>query len=80
MLKNLFKKKKQEVNNESLIGKRAVLIHDATVFQYGTVEINEKRYSIKLEDGSELCVGNTVEVVSVEDSHLIVKKVENVQA
>ena len=79
MLKNLFKKKKQETNREELIGRKAELIHDSTVFQYGTVMIDGERYSVKLEDGTELSVGHIVEVVAIKDSHLIVRKSNDAQ-
>lgn len=79
MLKNLFKKKKQETNREELIGRKAELIHDSTVFQYGTVMIDNERHSVRLEDGSELSVGHTVEVVAIKDSHLIVRKIDDAQ-
>lgn len=72
---NIFKKKETKPEPKSLIGRQAELYHDATVFQYGTVFIDDVRYSVKLFDGSELCKGNKVEVIQVNDSHLVVKKV-----
>lgn len=73
MLKKLFNRKNDVP--VSLIGQQAELFHDATVFQYGTIFLNNKRYSVRTEDGSELCKGTTVEVVAENSSHLVVKKV-----
>jgi membrane-bound ClpP family serine protease len=70
----MFKKKKH-VNHIPLVGQRAELVHDATVFQYGTIFLNGERYSVKTNDGSELCKGRTVEVLAENDSHLIVRAV-----
>ena len=73
---SIFKKKENKpIDKNSLIGRRAELYHDATIYQYGTVFIDDVRYSVKLEDGSELCKGNMVEVVGVTDCPLIVKRV-----
>ena len=74
MLSRLFKK--QEETKVSFVGRKTQIVHDVTVFQTGTVFFDDIRCSVKTEDGSELCKGTWVEVVSEAHPHLIVKKIE----
>ena len=62
MFNKLFKGKKNE--STTVIGYRGELIHDATVYQHGTMMIDGVRYSVKIDDGSELIKGTVVEVIS----------------
>lgn len=77
MFTKLFKNKQEE--KKSVIGRQAELVHDLTVFQYGTVFVDGTRYSVKAEDGTELCKGTKVEVLSEDTPYgstiLTVKKV-----
>lgn len=74
MFSKLFQKKESE--KVSFVGRTAKLVHDATVFQTGTIFIDDVRCSVKTEDGSELCAGVLVKVIREESPHLIVEKIE----
>lgn len=77
MFTKLFNKKQEE--KKSVVGRQVELIHDATVYQYGTVIIDGVRYCAKIVDGSELIKGTIVEVLKEHNHHgtasLTVKKV-----
>ncbi len=70
-----FLKKKEDSKPVSFIGKRAEIYHDVTVFQTGTIFIDNVRLAVKTEDGSELCKGTLVEVVDEALPCVIVKKI-----
>ena len=76
MLSRLFKKK--ETKPVSFVGKTAEIVHDITIYQSGTVFIDDVRCSVKTKDGSELCKGTWVKVVGESHPHLIVEKIEGV--
>ena len=61
MFTKLFNRKKTE--KKSLVGRKAELVHDATVHQYGTVFIDGVRYCAKIADGTEQSKGTMVEVL-----------------
>jgi hypothetical protein len=71
--------KKNQVENKPIVGRKVELAHDATIYQYGTVFIDDVRYCAKVVDGAELCKGTMVEVLEKRNDHgtavLIVKKV-----
>lgn len=77
MFANLLRKTKEE--NKSVVGRQVELYHDLTVFQYGTVFLDNIRYSVRTNDGSELCKGALVEVLEEHNEHgstiLTVKRV-----
>ncbi len=75
MFKKLFKRK-QVKEKVSLVGRKAELFHDVTVFQYGTVFIDDERYSVKTVDNAEYCKGTLMEVLEENDAYLLVKKAE----
>lgn len=73
MLEKLFKRKQMK-ENVSVVGRKAELFHDITIFQYGTIFIDDVRYSVKSIDNMEYCKGTLVEVIEENESHLVVKK------
>ena len=77
MLDKLFNRK--QTKTKPVVGRQVELAHDATVYQYGTVFIDDIRYCAKIVDGSELCKGTMVEVLEEKNDHgttiLTVKKV-----
>ena len=74
----LFNRPQKE--KKSVVGVRTELVHDLTVFQYGTVFINGVRYSVRANTPkTEMCKGTVVEVLEESCEHgstiLTVKKV-----
>lgn len=72
---NLFRKKQIKHETSDLIGRKCELAHDITKFQRGTVFIDGVRYAVEMEDGSELCFKNMIEIVDKRDAYLVAKKV-----
>ena len=72
-----LRKSNKGIDKATLIGRQANLVHDITIYQHGTIFIDDVRYCVKTVDGSELSTyGDTmVEVVGVDDFALSVKKV-----
>jgi hypothetical protein len=77
MFYKLFKCNQKE--KAPVIGRKTELVNDATVYQYGAVVIDGKRYCAKVNNGAELCKGTKVEVLEENCDHgtviLTVKKV-----
>lgn len=71
---NIFKKKENN-NIRPEIGSVHELVHDATVYQYGSITFNGKPFSVKLADGSELSVNNKVRILEDRGSHFVVERV-----
>lgn len=74
---NIFKKPETK---RSVVGQKAELVHDITDCQYGTVFIDDVRYSVRSVDGTVMIKGAMVEVIEeccgYGTTILTVKKVE----
>ena len=66
MLNKIFNKSTEK---KSVIGRETELIHDATVYQYGSVMIDGVRYCAKVADGSEMRKGTAVRVLEENTPH-----------
>ena len=77
MFTKIFNRNNEE--KKSFIGRKATLIHDYTEYQYGSAILDDKRYSVRTNDGKWLRKGDTVEVLEESCEHgsivLTVKKV-----
>ena len=77
MFTKIFNRKQEE--KKSFVGRQAELIHDLTEFQYGSIIMDDKRYSVRTSDGTRLCKGDLVEILKESCEHgttiLTVKKI-----
>lgn len=77
MFTKIFNRKQEE--KKSFVGRQAELIHDLTEFQYGSIILDEKRYSVRTNDGTRLCKGAVVEILEERNDYgtpiLTVKKI-----
>ena len=58
---NMFKRKPE--TKRSVIGRKSELVHDITDCQYGTVFIDDIRYSVRSVDGTMMIKGTMVEIL-----------------
>ena len=75
----MFKLFNRNQEKASVVGRRAELSNDVTKFQYGAIFLDDIRYSVRTNDGSELCKGAVVEVLEERSDYgtpiLTVKKI-----
>ncbi len=70
-----FKKNEIKTNVDALVGKRFTLTKEITSTERGEVNVSGIVWSVVTNDNSSIEVNSTVEVLSLDGSKLIVKKI-----
>lgn len=72
--KKMFKFRDRKSNTDALVGKKTTVLENITPTEMGLVKIDGEFWKAASDEKIE--VGAIVEVINIEGTHLIVKKVE----
>jgi len=69
--------KRAATNSDSIIGKKVAVTEKITPLNKGAVKVNGLVWTAKVQDETELDVGELCEIVSIEGATAVVKKTES---